>query len=647
MWHGGGTSDGHYPTAREAARQRGKAQGREVTRYAYRDEQGRLLFWVVRFDPKAFRYCRPSGNGGEIWNLEGVRRVPYRLNEILDKDIVYVVEGEKDADRLWSLGIPATTSPMGAKNWRAEYAQFLKGKQVVILPDNDADGERYARDVARSLQGVATAVKVVRLPGLSEKGDVSDWLATGGTKEAMLELVERTPWCPDDRQPLPAAAQPGERKADDSPWSGAVPAPKFLAQEDVPFEGFARDLLAPGALTLIAAPKGIGKTQIVHALAVALATGGVFRGEKLPPKRVLLVDRDNPATVVRQRLRSWGASAADALSILTRQKAPPLTDKAAWGTFPVDQYDVVLVDSVGASTEGVTEKEGRQTTEIVATLKDLATRGPAVLLLANTTKDALSYKGRDEWAAGVDILYEVRDATGLTPSGKLPWFQELPEGGATAFANRAARRQGRVDYRLAFIPAKFRLGPDPEPFCLEIHLPKDEPWTLRDVTAEILKAGEAARAKEEAAKDERLEKAAQALAEEVRERALAGSPMRSNKDAESWLMRNGLTQAESRKVLKMYEGKLWTTEVKANQPGRPKVLLPILSPSATEIPNPSNPHKTYSQKAPISVGCMDQGQRKYPPLQPANGAGERGITFPLPEEKERDFGPDEEEGKIL
>jgi len=88
-----------------------------------------------------------------------------------------------------------------------------------------------------------------------------------------------------------------------------------------------------------------------------------------------------------------------------------------------------------------------------------------VLLLSNCTKDALNARGRGEWQDRVDIQYEVRDATDFTPSGKKDWWLELPEAGESAWADRAARRKSRIDYRLAFIPSKFRLGHSPIPFA--------------------------------------------------------------------------------------------------------------------------------------------------------------------------------------
>jgi hypothetical protein len=161
--------------------------------YDYVDESGALLFQSVRLkDPKDFKQRRPVPWGdGWCWNLQGVRRVLYRLPQLRAAPAwrrVFVVEGEKDADNLATLGLVATTSPLGAGRWRPEYSEFLRGRTVVILPDNDGPGRKHAEDVSASLAGKAAAVRVVELPGLPPKGDVSDWLAAGGTKKRLLGL---------------------------------------------------------------------------------------------------------------------------------------------------------------------------------------------------------------------------------------------------------------------------------------------------------------------------------------------------------------------------------------------------------------------------------------------------------------------------
>jgi putative DNA primase/helicase len=115
-----------------------------VAEYAYTDEKGAPLFQVVRYEPKKFRQRKRADNGEWVWRLGDVRRVVYRLPEIIAAvaagKTVYVVEGEKDADALAKLGLAATTCPGGAQKWRPEYGGFLCGADVVVIGDNDEPG---------------------------------------------------------------------------------------------------------------------------------------------------------------------------------------------------------------------------------------------------------------------------------------------------------------------------------------------------------------------------------------------------------------------------------------------------------------------------------------------------------------------------
>lgn len=173
------------------------------TSYDYNDEQGALVFQVLRYKKgasKTFKQRHPDGSGGWIWKMDGVRVVPYRLPEILAADPaapVFVCEGEKDVDNLTALGLVATSNHGGAGKWKNDHARHLAGRRVVIVPDNDPPGKKHAQVVAASLQGVAIEVRVLELPELPAKGDASDWLAAGGTKEALIDLAALSPlWTP-------------------------------------------------------------------------------------------------------------------------------------------------------------------------------------------------------------------------------------------------------------------------------------------------------------------------------------------------------------------------------------------------------------------------------------------------------------------
>lgn len=189
----------------------GAKLGPIVATYDYRDEKGDLLFQVCRFDQprKSFRQRRPAtqddlakGTKSEwVWKTADVRKVLYRLPDLLKRvdDPVFVVEGEKDADRLWSLDLVATCNPGGATKsddkpkWTPDLNPPLAGRTVYIVPDNDDVGRAHAHAVAGQLVNIAKDVRIVSLPGLDTKGDVSDWLDAGNNAASLIEICCSTP----------------------------------------------------------------------------------------------------------------------------------------------------------------------------------------------------------------------------------------------------------------------------------------------------------------------------------------------------------------------------------------------------------------------------------------------------------------------
>jgi len=169
----------------------------QVAVYDYRDEDDNLLYQVVRYFPKDFRQRRPDGNGTWMWKLGTMRRVLYRLPELLQRGedaAVWVVEGEKDADTLARHGLAATTNAGGAGKWRREYSPTLKDADVIIVPDTDAPGLAHGEKVARQLHGTAARIRVVTLPRAK---DVTEFLSTGGSVDDLTTLAEAAPdWTP-------------------------------------------------------------------------------------------------------------------------------------------------------------------------------------------------------------------------------------------------------------------------------------------------------------------------------------------------------------------------------------------------------------------------------------------------------------------
>jgi hypothetical protein len=183
---------------------------RIVATYDYQDEAGCLLYQSVRYDPRDFRQRQPDGKGGWVWSTKGRPLALYRLPELLQaalEDFVYIVEGEKDAEALHRLGLVATTNPMGAGKWRKCFNESLRDRHVILLPDNDDSGRAHMQTVCENLRGIAASVIVFELPDLPPKGDVSDWLAAGGTKEKLRQLVHEKQTPPPESNGHVAGAQ--------------------------------------------------------------------------------------------------------------------------------------------------------------------------------------------------------------------------------------------------------------------------------------------------------------------------------------------------------------------------------------------------------------------------------------------------------
>jgi hypothetical protein len=187
--------------------------------YAYRDGDGHLLFEVCRTGNgpgKDIKQRQPDPAGGYWADLDGVERVLYRLPELLAADPdaqVFITAGEKDCDRLRSLGLTATTNPggEGKDKWLPAFTPHLAGHPVVVLVDNDATGIAHGEAVARALFGTAERIQVIRLPGLPEGGDVSDWLDTDHTITDLLQLVAVwPPWHPETPLSGPCADERAE-----------------------------------------------------------------------------------------------------------------------------------------------------------------------------------------------------------------------------------------------------------------------------------------------------------------------------------------------------------------------------------------------------------------------------------------------------
>lgn len=175
-----------------------------VATYRYRDAAGTEVRQKIRYAPKDFRIRHQDSSGQWVYKAGPGPAVLYRLPElrqaIAQSATIFVVEGEKDCDRLAAGGLTVTTNIEGAAKpdqkpkWRKEYtAQFAGATRVVLLPDHDEAGRAHMRAIAQALQGQVGEIRLLELPGLPDKGDVSDWLNQGHSLEELQTLAEQAP----------------------------------------------------------------------------------------------------------------------------------------------------------------------------------------------------------------------------------------------------------------------------------------------------------------------------------------------------------------------------------------------------------------------------------------------------------------------
>lgn len=256
--------------------------------YIYRQADGTPYLRVKRTPEKEFYQSHWNGSGWANRAPEGPK-IPYRLPDMIAAardgvmDVV-VVEGEKDADNLAALGWIATTNSGGADTgtgtkFTPELADWFKNRNVYVLPDNDEKGEKHASHVVATLQPVAKSIRVVRLPGLPDRGDVSDWIEAGGTADELAQLLLHAPEIQSD-------------------------APQRLIKSSAEFlEGFTPpDYLIDGLvqrrfLYSVTAPTGHGKTAVALLLSAHKALGLPIGKHDVDPGRVLYFAGENPDDV--------------------------------------------------------------------------------------------------------------------------------------------------------------------------------------------------------------------------------------------------------------------------------------------------------------------------------------------------------------
>lgn len=379
-----------------------------VGTYSYRDENGVELFQVVRYAPKGFKQRRRGANGEWIWSLNGVRRVPYRLPELIAAPLeapVFVVEGEKDVLAVEKVGGVATCSPGGAAGaaqkpkWRDEYSQHFAGRNVVVVADRDQAGYAHARAAARSIRAIG-AVKSVAVAEPAAGNDVSDHLDAGLGLDALVAI----------------ALDPEER--DD----GFISTTELLAVEPQPPRFAIPEMAQRGELTTLFAAIGAGKTSAYQDAVVANAAGREWFSLLAfdEPQVFVVFDWENSQGQVSKSLRRLGLTPENAPGFhyyFSPERANLDTEA---GRAEVERIarkhgaTCLIFDSRDAAFPNTPEIEGEKVAPAMRAAKDLALRlDLAVLLVSHEPKADYSnatdkLRGHTAWGQLSDQLFRLR-----------------------------------------------------------------------------------------------------------------------------------------------------------------------------------------------------------------------------------------------
>jgi hypothetical protein len=403
------------------------APGQIVKTYDYRSASGALLFQVCRYDPKDFRQRRPDGNGGWLWNLDGVSRFLYRLPELLAADPaawVFVVEGEKDADAVAALGLVATCSPGGAGNWkRLAGDSALHGRRVCILAHKDAAGRAHAQDVAQWLRGKADDVRILELPDVGDVHvkDASDWIEAQDAREpqdlaaALVEMAETAmPWTP----PLAEAAA---KSAATAVVPTFLTVAELLRTYPVQREPVIDGLIRRGEVgNVISGPK-LYKSWLLMQLALCIVLGRDFLGFLTKRGRVLLLDYElHAATLAKRLYLMMTAMGVTADEIGDRLVIEPLRgrrlDVHALGDYfaaiPARTFDCVIVDPLYRTfPDDLDENSNANLASLYATLQRYAEALDAALIVVHhLSKGDQSFKSVTDLGSGGGSQSRAADA---------------------------------------------------------------------------------------------------------------------------------------------------------------------------------------------------------------------------------------------
>ena len=407
----------------------------------YRDKDGAAPYYVQRMADKdggkTFRQYSLNGDGTYKSGMEGVQRIPYRLDLIGDEQTLIIVEGEQCVEALIRQGYPATTNPGGAAKWQPELTKWFAGKDIIIIPDNDAPGRKHALAVATALHQTANTIIIADIcAGLGDKADIIDWMQTNydDIPKLYAKLHQYPQWSLGDDIKLEPSKRTVRGRGEivlkmDANWT-------------------VRDILPATGMVATFGPPGSGKTFWALDLAMHIAAGVGYNGRTTKHGPVLYVPLEGGA--FDNRVLMWCKAhdrAIEDVPIYISDEPLNLLDSkdaleqlillgkniAAKEKQPIK---AVIIDTLSRAMAGGNENEPQAMTALIGNGDEVwKTLDTVVMLVHHTGKDETrGLRGHSSLHGAVDTMIEIKSISDTTKSARIAKQRNGEDGMSYGFS---------------------------------------------------------------------------------------------------------------------------------------------------------------------------------------------------------------------
>lgn len=426
----------------------------EKIEYIYHDSSGVPLFKKIKGVNKKFHIEHFSDSGKWIRGLGETQRVLYNLPAIIEakreEKTIFIVEGEKDADKLIEFGLIATTPYEGAgSNLRDEYTATLEGCNLVVLFDEDTAGYSRRDQWRERLTGVAASLKIVSLPGLtfSEKNgrDVSDWLKMGHTIDELKQLVESTPVV-------------GSKNS--KPKLNVLNFDEFLTRRIEQRAMIMHPIIPAQGLLLLYSKRGIGKTFLALSIGYSVAAGvSLLKWKVDKPRKVVYIDGEMPASLMQERLKKISSG-------LKKDLVDPsffriITPDLQYGDIPdlatvegqnalegiLGDAELIILDNLSTLAPSLRENDADSWSPFQSWILKMRRKGISILLVHHAGKNG-DQRGTSRREDALDVVLTLKRGVGYSA-------------------------QEGASFEIEFLKARGFFGEDSESFAVKIS-PTDE-----------------------------------------------------------------------------------------------------------------------------------------------------------------------------